>query len=407
MGIKLRITNPRLNVEERTYVDSDYSSGTTLTVRNNDGFTATQICVAGEPGQEQTESKDISSVSGSTSIVLSGAFSFAHAKGTPVYESDWDQVSVERATASGGTFSEITNSPFNISWDDAQLSTLIVDSAGATTSYYKWRFKNSATGSYSSYSGELPAAGLGRNTAGYVMGKVRNNPVAKGVTDQQMYQFMNDLQDIVYEEIPKAWWFTKEGTAVATAASTFKYSISDNWSDFKSMKYLMYEYVSGSTDNIYALTFIPEIEMRNYKTDQNQSDSDSVRMWTFYPPDTSSAKGYLAVHSTPETATCYLRPVYFFELTDIDSFDDTLVIPKPKIYEDYILYRIYDDIKGDSANADKYNLRVVSGIVSLKKLSKRQLGQREFRRFRGVRGYSKMFGELGTMSLDDYRENYW
>lgn len=412
MAVKFRIDNPDLISEEQTYLTEDYSSGVNISVRNNEGFTTQFFVVVGDSGQEQTETKDISSLSGNQIIVISSTLKFSHPKSTPVYLTEWDRVYVERASSSAGSYSVITNSEtgngyWDIEWDDRELSTLILDNSGSTAHYYRWRFRNSVTGTYSSYSGILPGGGLERNQAGFIIEKVRKNPITKGVDDDTMYAYMTDLQDLVYEEVPKAWWFSKEGTEVATTADTYRYSISTNWSDLLSVKYMLYRYVSGSTDNIYPLTFITDVEFYNYKTDTNQNSSDNVTKWTFLPPDTSSAKGYIGIHTTPDTATCYLKPVYYFELSDITSFDDTLVVPRPKAYEDYILYRIYDDIKSDGDNAEKYNRRVQSSIVALKKRAKRQLGQRELFRYRGQRGFSQMFGEHGYMSSDDRRESFW
>ena len=74
---------------------------------------------------------------------------------------------------------------------------------------------------------------------------------------------------------------------------------------------------------------------------------------------------------------------------------------------DYALYRIADDIKLDSNNADKYNARVRADIIALKKRSRRQLGQPEFTRFRGVRGWSRNFGDGSYLSNQDARELYF
>lgn len=411
MALRLRIQNPNLNKEERTYLTADYTSGVTVTVRNNDSFTADNYAVAGEPGQEQTEQDQIASITGSTTVTLSNGLNFSHPKSAPLYESRFNKVSVERTAAGGASWSEITDSPFTLEWDNVdefgKITTLIEDASGSSAFDYRWRYYNSATATYSAYSGTLPGAGLGRDTAGFVIHKIRRNKIAQSVPDEVLYHYINDLQDMVYEEMPKAWWFSKEGTAVATVANTYRYSITDNWSDFLSMQYMLYNYVSGSTDNTYALSFMTQLEFWDAKTDANQNDSDNVTRWALLPPDSDSAKGYIGVHTTPETTDCYLKPVYFFELTDIDSFEDTLVIPKPKIYEDYILHRIWDDIKNDATNAEKYMLKVNSGIVSLKKRTRRQQGQREWRRYRGPRGYSRLFGENRGMSSDDRREKYW
>jgi len=412
MGLRIRIQNPNLNSEERTSISADYTSGVTVTVRNNNAFTATNYAVAGEPGQEQTEQALIASISGNTTITLTSGFNFAHPNATPMYESRFNKVSVERAPTGTTTWAEITNSPFTLEWDNVdkygKITTLIEDTSGSTAYDYRWRFLNAQTSTYSSYSGTLPGTGLDRSTAGFVINKIRRNPITQGIEDEILFYYMNDLQDMVYEEMPKAWWGSKEGTAVATEDGVYRYSIDDNWPDFLSMQYLLYNYVSGSTDNTYPLTFKTQLEFWDLKVDANKPESDSVTKWSLLPPDSDSEKGYIGIDPTPATDdTCYLKPVYFIELTDINSFEDTLLIPKPKIYEDYIFYRIYDDIKNDAANADKFNARVGQGIVALKKRTRRQQGQREWRRFRGQRGYSKMFGGSRGMTTDELRENYW
>lgn len=405
--MKIQIFNPDLSSEERTYLDADYSSGTSLTVRNNDGFTAGYYVVVGEPGQEQTESVQIVSTTGDTTITIAGALKFSHPKSAPVYESKWNQWSVERSSSATGTFATITNSPFDIEWDNKDLSTLVEDVSGSSSYYYKWRPYNSYATSYGSYSDVLSGGGQERSTVGYVINQVKRNPLAKDVDDETIIEYFNDFQELVYEEMPKAWWFKKEGTQVATAADTYKYSISTNWSDFLSMNYMLYRYVNGETDITYPLSFCPLVEFYNYKADSDQPSDDYARYWTVLPPDANSAKGYIGLHPTPDSDDCFIAPVYNRSLTDLDTFGDTLVVPKPKGYVDYALYRIASDIKLDMSNADKYNSMVRSDIISLKRRSRVQLGQPEFTRFRGQRGFSKNFGDGSYLSNQDAKELYW
>ena len=412
MALRLRIRNPDLTQEERTYISADYTSGVTVTVRDNSSFSANSYAVAGEPGQEQTEQAAVASITGKTTVTLSAGFNFAHPKSCPLYESRYSGISLERSSDSGATWTVVSGSPFTLRWDGidefGKISTLVEDGVGASSYDYRWRFYNAATAGYSVYSGTLPGTGLDRNTAGFVFGKVRRNKIAQGIPDAVLYQYINDLQDTVYEEMPKAWWFSKEGDSIAIEEDVYRYSISGNWSNFLSMQYMLYNYVSGSTSTVYPLTFVTQLEFWDLKADQNQSSDDSAVRWSLLPPDSSSAKGYIGIDPTPAAdGACLLKPVYFFELTNIDSFEDTLVIPKPKIYEDYILHRINDDIKGDATNAEKYLLKVNSGLVALKKRTKRQQGQREWRRYRGNRGYSRLFGGPGGMSNDARRETYW
>jgi hypothetical protein len=405
--MKIQIYNPDLSNEERTYLDADYSSGTTLTVRNNGGMTANYFVVVGEPGQEQTECKQISSTTGNTTITIASALKFAHPKSTPVYLTKWDKWSLERASTLAGVYTEVTESPVFIKWEDKELATLIENVSGSSSYFYKWRPLNSITATYGSYSDVLAGGGQERSTVGFVINQVKRNPLAKDVDDETIIEYFNDFQELVYEEMPKAWWFKKEGTQVATAADTYKYSISTNWSDFLSMNYMLYRYVSGSTDVTYPLTFSPLVEFYNFKADSDQPSDDYAKYWTVLPPDSTSPKGYIGIHPTPKSDDCYLAPVYNRSLTDLDTFGDILVVPKPKGYVDYALYRIASDIKLDMSNADKYNSMVRSDIISLKRRSRVQLGQPEFNRFRGQRGWSKNFGDGSYLSNQDAKELYW
>ena len=405
--MKILISNPILIDDERTSVSTDYSSGTSLYVDNNEGFTTNWFVIVGEPGQEKTESRKITGTSGTTIVTLYSALSFTHAKSTPVYLSQWDYISFEQKQT-GGSYAEISTSPLAIEWDNDNNKTLVVVSGGVSTDYYRWRYYNSATAEYSEYSDALAGTGFTRYTAGYVLQQVKKNPLAQMVDDETMFNYMNDYQtDVVYPELPKAWWFSKEGTAVATSTTTRTFDINTNWSTLSSVRYVLYRYISGDTDITYPLTWSPTSEFYNLKSDANQAADDYAKYWTLLPPDSTATKGYIAIHPQPKTDDCYVKPVYYYELTDLNSYGDTLVVPYPKGYIDYVLYRICDDIKSDSSNAEKYNARVARSIIYLKRISRRQLGQPELFRFRGVRGWSQLFGEQSRLDSSDARELYW
>lgn len=404
--MKVAVTNPEVLFDEKTYLTANYSSGVNLVVRNNEGFTPTWFVVVGEPGQELTEAQRVVTTTDYNIVQVAAALKFAHPKATTLALCQWNKIDFERKPA-GGSYNMISGSPFDIEWDDADNCTTIVVPSGQSTDTYRWRFFNSSTGEYSDYSDALTGTGYARNTVGYVIQQVRRNPVAASVEDEAIISFMNDFQtDVVFPEMPKAWWFFKEGTAVATAASTYKYAISANWSDFQSNRFMLYNYVSGAISETYPLTFSPLHEFYNLKADSTQPTDDRARQWTLMPPDGTSAKGYIGIHPTPKTTACFLKPVYQLELTDLNSFGDTIVVPHPKGYIDYCLARIFDDYKSDSENADKYQAKVKQDIIFLKRLARRQLGQPEFFRFRGQRGWSRLFGEGHTQS-EDAEELYW
>lgn len=408
MSNKLKLKNPVLKDEEKTYLDAAYSSGTSLTVKNNEGFNnANWFVVVGEPGNEQTESQTIDSVTGNTTITIDSALKFSHPRSKPVYLTRWDKIAVERASNSGGSFSPITDSPFDIEWDDADLTTTVVDDAGASTDYYRWRFYNSQTSTYSAYSDELPASGLSRDSVGYAIKIVKKNPLARKVDDQTLMLYFSDFDEVVYEEMPKAWWFTRKGSPLSTTADTYTYSISNNWSDYASLRYLLYNYVNGSNDITYPLTYIPLPKFYAFKADANQTSDDNVRGYTILPPDSSDRKGYIGLHTTPATADCSIIPVYEVEATEYNSFGDNLLIPKVKGYVDYALYRIADEIERDTSLSNSYSARVGTTLRGLKTWAKKQHGEYRTLNYEGPKGRQMIFGSGMGIPNDTYRENYW
>ena len=210
---------------------------------------------------------------------------------------------VSSFSGGGGTFSDITGSPVSIEWDNEGLTTLVVDDDGSSTDYYRWRLRSEATNEVGAWSDELPASGLGRLQVGHLIKMVKFNPIiSDDVEDSTIIDFFNDFQDLVKEEIPRAWWFRKEGTEVSTEASTRKYSITENWPDFEAMDLMLYAYTTGSTTTTYPLTWSPLPEYYNLVSDSNQPNDDSVRYWTLLPPDSDSALAYIGLHSRPAPA---------------------------------------------------------------------------------------------------------
>lgn len=401
----LKIQNPSLKGRERTYLTSRYSSGTTLTVANTDNFSANRTAVTGVPGEEKTEAKKISSIPGSTSLTISAALNFTHPVNTPVFESKWDQIQVQRK-ASGGSFANISGSPFEIDWDNEDGFTYVDISTGfSLTDTYRWQFISSGAGDESGYADVLIGTGLARNSVGYAIKMIRQNPVAKNIAGEVVVEYFNDLHDEEFENNPEAWYLQKEGDEISTVADTATYNISSNISDFGRMKYLMYHYTSGDVEDIYPLNEISEIEMRNRKSDQNQSSDDNAIDWSFYPPDSNSAKGYIVLDPTPDTANQGIVPIYYQELDAVDSYGDTLVIPKLKTYVDYGLYRIYEDIE-DDITANKYEARVRRDLTGLKSRQHRQVGQKIFMKFMGHKGAKRLFTQRrGTGQTE--KELYW
>ena len=197
--------NPSVERTYKGFISSDYSSGTVLTVSNNNSFAADDFIVIGEPSEELTEEKKISSVSGTTTINLASALNFAHPKGTSIYKVLWDNVSIESRVNAAGTFAEITLSA--IQWDNKHNETVFYDSSGADATEYRFRFKESVGNTFSEYSPTITGAGFSRAQVGNLIQNVRlivQDEKRKIVTDDELIRFFNRAQDIIYSYLPRS-----------------------------------------------------------------------------------------------------------------------------------------------------------------------------------------------------------
>ena len=94
--------------------------------------------VAGEIGEELTENRQISTLSGNETININSAFRFSHPKDAPLYKVHWDFISIEGRSSSAGSFAELTE--IGIQWD--HKDSIYYHSDGTSTWEYRFRFRN-------------------------------------------------------------------------------------------------------------------------------------------------------------------------------------------------------------------------------------------------------------------------
>lgn len=404
----LKIKHPLIPNEEQTYLAGRYTSGTSWTVRSNEGWNTNNIMVVGNPGDESTEQLIVNTVSGDTVITTTAAGNFEHSIDTPLFKVQYNQISVERKP-SGGSFAEIAEGKVDIEWDERDGHSKVRVAAGSDSDTYRWRFYNSANGEYSAYSGELPGTGLTQFHAGYLIEIIRyfgKIPANAGVTDLDILKSINRGQRRI-DTLHDRWWFAlvddDSSSRVQAIADTYKYDLP---SRFRGMDVLQ---VLDTNDQRYNLSFIPLIEFDALKVNNaNTSDrSDTTRFWTLLPPDTSNTIGYFGVHPTPDTTDNYFYRRYWRFLPELTSFASTTLVPLPEALIDWGLFEIYK-LREDRDNATFYLGMFQQDIDLMKRIQRRQIGQPEIARYRGQRGFSQLFGEFSTaMSLDTLRENYW
>lgn len=404
MSLRIAIKHPDLNKEEFTTLTSDIAaSGTALTVASNDDFAANDIACVGNPGEELTELKTVSSVATAVTINTS-AVSFAHPAGTPIYRALYNQISLERATSSGGTYNEIAEGKINIDIDSDDGFTIISVAAGATTDYFKWRFYNTASGTFSAYSDAFPGTGLGASSVAMMLSEVRHDariPDHQALPDEQLIAWFNDCQREI-AAMYERWWFLLTESTSLIVADDYTYALP---TDFDRMESLRYK--DASID--YRLKYLTLPEFDQMRIDhQTAPSNDAIGWYAFLPPDSTSPKGYVGIFPVPETASSDIKLTfrYYKQFEDLVTFTDTTPVPIPMALVNYALYRYWRS-KGQKEEADNYYADYTRDLERIKRMQKREVGEGSLFRWRGHAGRSKLFGNRISGDPDYIKENYF
>jgi len=424
----IRISNPVLD-SLITDIATDYSSGVSITARSNNSFAANDLAVFGNPAEELTELKKIDSVSGNTGLTLASALKFAHNKGTPIYKSIWDFVSVEGRSTSAGVFAELTQS--GIQWDSKINKTIYFHQAGTDTWEYRFRFYNSVTATYSDYSPTLTGAGFTRFQAGYIIKEARRiagDEEGKVMTTDDLLRALVKAKYVIRAHNPQFWFWRVDGynssKSITATANTSIYSLS-SITDIGPIDNIEYRLTQNGGDEKYNLKRKNDAEFRELTRNLNRPTSDRPRFYRLLPPDANSTAGYFEIDNKIQNDGVGIFYIsYFKDETSQNSIDDTTSIVIPEILEDYLVSEIYAT-KGNDASAEKWRkkfygpdgrdktlaLEDLEGIALLGELDrqfKTAQGQpRQLWRFRGQKAVSRMYGNRSLASQDIYRENYF
>lgn len=421
---RLSIVNPDLSRSEVTQLSADYTTGTALTVLNNEVFADGDIAVIGNLGTEQAESRPVGGTTGTTQIDLDSALDFDHNNGAPVYRSEYDQIEVSHAPS--GVWTVL--STLDIQWD--KHKTIYIHQGGTNNSSYRFRFKNSATGDFSEYSQTVGGGGYTATQIGSLIENVRlviNDPNAEVVTDEEIIRFLNRAKNIIKAKRPD-WWFwfiTDEGT-ITTQDGVTKYnldSISENIEYIRNVRFR--DNTNSAHEMLYPLNPLTETEYDDLFRDQTDpEEDDAITDYYLELPDQNSSSGYIRCYPVPETTgggSFYVRA--YAPESDYDDVADTTAIALPKILEDYAIFRCLQ-IKGDEIRANVYkdlffgpaetrkDNEDLSGIALLENMQINKgkvLGKpRLMKVYRGSRYIRKVFGNPRSSAYrDTLAEKYW
>lgn len=167
IGNTITISNDMvLNV--LTYLSDNYAPGSTvLNVDNGLDFTANSIILLEGIGQERAEFKNLSSFTATTLTV--NATTFSHNLGTSVYISQYDQIVIEKASSLNGSYSTLGTYLIQCT----QQNTVVQDVAGTSTTYYRFKLKNSLSGLESALSVSVAPLVFGNSTIASMIETVR------------------------------------------------------------------------------------------------------------------------------------------------------------------------------------------------------------------------------------------
>lgn len=198
-GITLTIPN-QLVYTNTSYFSKDQISGlNSLTVLNGLDFTATTgLVLLGALGSEFAERRIVNTVAAST-VAVTLATSFAHNRGEPISQIAYDQVVIETASSSTGSFSVLATIDFQ--W--TQQNSVYQHTAGTSATYYRIKYYNSATSVSSSYSNGgvgVSSATFDSTTVAALIQSVRSAVGNTTQTDQFFIEQINDARKILNEE---------------------------------------------------------------------------------------------------------------------------------------------------------------------------------------------------------------
>lgn len=193
-GNTLTIQN-QVEVLNTTYFIRDSVAGsTTLNVTNGLPFlVGNPYVMVGALGSDTAEIRSISS-STATTIVVSSATSFAHSQSEPIQNIQYNQIVIESATSEDGAYSVLAT----LSIDVTNTETVYQHMAGTSTTWYKVRFLNQGSTTYSDYSSPAASSSFGVNTSGYLISRVRSQlGDSTGLTDSFFIAALNDARSVV------------------------------------------------------------------------------------------------------------------------------------------------------------------------------------------------------------------
>lgn len=178
IGNTIEIPN-EIDVKTLTYLGNNIAAGATnVPVDNANSFTAGAILLLlSSMGAENSEI--VAASSHTVNNFVTAATVMAHSRGDAVQELKYDQIVVSKSATIDGVYAPLAT----VTLQTTQQKTVVFDSAGLTTTYYKVQWKNSQTAAVSSLSSPISVLSYPENSVAKIifpvltaMGVSENDP---------------------------------------------------------------------------------------------------------------------------------------------------------------------------------------------------------------------------------------
>ncbi len=248
------IKNPDLSSEEHSYLTlAGTASTTNITVADYEGFSDNDYLVIGPYGKERTEILKIDDASIDATITLDSSYypAYAHPANTVVTKTPWNIYSLESGSTETGSFSVLGTAELEVDDEYSYYN----DTSGTSTDWYKVRFYNSETATYSDYSDAVQAIGYKANSRGRLKEMVKSlfgDKYGKWVDDSDLDNFFYQVENEVFN-YRKRWSFLQAETTFDLLPGKHSYDLSTYISDIKApeKKYLENVWIGDNDPLVY------------------------------------------------------------------------------------------------------------------------------------------------------------
>jgi len=392
----ITILNPKIMDGPYTILSEDYTSGTTLTVEDSSGYSDNDLILVGSVGDEKAETTDLTSAPPNSSSLAISALSFAHDADEPIQKILYDQYEIDYKTSSTGNWVNlVTGASFYWGKDKTEY----VHDAGVSTYYYRSRYYNSATGTYSDYSDSVVGTGYNRLQVGWLIGRVRSKAQDKNkehASDKDIIASFNSVNDIV-RGLNRKWWFLKDEDEINTIADQKEYDLPDNFDRGYRLKFNRH----STEENVeYYLKYRSNVEFQYMYQDQEATSDDDLSDYTI-----DSVNEKLVLGPTPATSDYVLTLIYFKTLDDVETYGDTVPVPLADLYVHYAAAEIWET-KDNEKKAQYHKAEFTSMLKVLEQMRAKNYEPKQMMAFKGRGAANRWYGSSrGT--TDDERERYY